>query len=93
MRASPASASPTVISCRTEVAALFIREGLKVRAAELDRLRDALRKVDEAEERLREKAEEIFTTESPSHRYSAGPLTGSDWSGCQELLRFGNGRQ
>ncbi len=45
---------------RDEAAALFIREGLKVRADELDKLRDALREVQEAQDRLKERAREIF---------------------------------
>lgn len=48
------------VKSRSEAAALFIREGLKVRSDELEKLRDALREVHEAEERLRNKAQEIF---------------------------------
>jgi Arc/MetJ-type ribon-helix-helix transcriptional regulator len=48
------------VKSRSEAAALFIREGLKVRADELERLRDALREVKEAQERLRQQAREIF---------------------------------
>jgi Arc/MetJ-type ribon-helix-helix transcriptional regulator len=48
------------VKSRSEAAALFIREGLKVRADELDRLRDALREVDEARERLQRRAKEVF---------------------------------
>ena len=48
------------VKSRSEAAALFIREGLKVRADELDRLRDALREVREAQERLKQQAKEIF---------------------------------
>lgn len=48
------------VKSRSEAAALFIREGLKVRADELDKLRDALKEVHEAEERLKNKAREIF---------------------------------
>ncbi len=48
------------VKSRSEAAALFIREGLKVRADELDRLRDALREVQEAQERLHARAREIF---------------------------------
>ncbi len=48
------------VKSRSEAAALFIREGLKVRSDELERLRDALREVKEAQERLRQQAREIF---------------------------------
>ena len=48
------------VKSRSEAAALFIREGLKLRADELDRLRDALNDVNEARERLRQKAQEVF---------------------------------
>ncbi len=52
--------STGAVKSRSEAAALFIREGLKVRADELDRLRDALREVQEAKERLKQQAKEIF---------------------------------
>jgi len=48
------------VKSRSEAAALFIREGLKVRADELNRLRDALRDVEQARERLRNRAREVF---------------------------------
>jgi hypothetical protein len=48
------------VKSRSEAAALFIREGLKVRADELERLRDALLDVEEAKQRLRRQAEEVF---------------------------------
>ncbi len=48
------------VKSRSEAAALFIREGLKVRADELAQLRDALREVQEAQDRLKERAKEIF---------------------------------
>ena len=48
------------VKSRSEAAALFIREGLAVRADELARLRDALHEVEEARERLRNKASEVF---------------------------------
>ncbi len=48
------------VKSRSEAAALFIREGLKVRADELEKLRDALREVQEAQERLKQQAAEIF---------------------------------
>ena len=48
------------VKSRSEAAALFIREGLKVRSDELERLRGALREVQEAQERLEQQAREIF---------------------------------
>ena len=52
------------VKSRSEAAALFIREGLKMRADELERLRDALRDVESAKERLRQKAQELFGDET-----------------------------
>ena len=48
------------VKSRSEAAALFIREGLKVRGSELDQLRDALKDVESAKERLRDRAKEVF---------------------------------
>ena len=48
------------VRSRSEAAALFINEGLKVRASELDKLNDALREVKNAKERLRREAREAF---------------------------------
>lgn len=48
------------VKSRSEAAALFIREGLKVRSHELDQLRDALADVDRAKERLKNRAKEVF---------------------------------
>ena len=48
------------VKSRSEAAALFIREGLKVRAGELARMRDALDEVDAAKARLRTQAKEVF---------------------------------
>ncbi len=45
---------------RSEAAALFIREGLKVRARELDELEEALKGVEAAKDRLKAKAREVF---------------------------------
>jgi hypothetical protein len=50
----------SAVKSRSEAAALFIREGLKVRASELDRLNDALRGVRDAKDRLRREAREAF---------------------------------
>jgi hypothetical protein len=48
------------VRSRSEAAALFIREGLRVRASELDRLREALAGVEAAKERLRREAGDVF---------------------------------
>jgi hypothetical protein len=48
------------VKSRSEAAAVFIREGLKVRASELEKLEDALAEVDRARERLHEKVKEVF---------------------------------
>ena len=51
------------VKSRSEAAALFIREGLAVRGRELEELEDALQGVDEAKERLRDKARKVLGTE------------------------------
>ncbi len=48
------------VKSRSEAAALFIQEGLKVRATELERLGDAIQAVEQAKERLRRKARDVF---------------------------------
>ena len=48
------------VKSRSEAAALFIREGLRVRADELERLKGALNEVEAAKERLREQARHVF---------------------------------
>jgi hypothetical protein len=57
------------VKSRSEAAALFIREGMKVRASELEKLRSALDDVEAARQRLHEKAREVFgegTEEKPA---------------------------
>ena len=54
------------VKSRSEAAALFIREGLKVRSSELESLRDALKEVEQARSRLRRKAREVFGTPGES---------------------------
>ena len=51
------------VKSRSEAAALFIREGLRVRADELERLKGALDDVEAARERLREQARHVFDGE------------------------------
>ena len=48
------------VKSRSAAAALFIREGLKVRNPELEELKDALTDVDRARQRLRKKAEDVL---------------------------------
>lgn len=48
------------VKSRSEAAALFIREGLKIRADELKELEDALQDVEQARDRLRKKARSVF---------------------------------
>jgi Arc/MetJ-type ribon-helix-helix transcriptional regulator len=48
------------VKSRSEGAALFIREGLKVRDEELARLKDALADVKAAKEKLREQAKDVL---------------------------------
>ena len=54
------------VKSRSEAAAVFIREGLKVRAPELGKLEDALADVDRARERLQEKVKEVFGEKAPA---------------------------
>ncbi|TPV94439.1 MAG: hypothetical protein B7733_15310 [Myxococcales bacterium FL481] len=49
-----------VVESRREAAALFLREGLRTRAEELEKLRDALREVERARERLRDRAKDVL---------------------------------
>lgn len=48
------------VKSRSEAAALFIKEGLKLRAEELAELEDALRDVEAAKERLRKRARTVL---------------------------------
>ena len=52
------------VKSRSEAAALFIREGLRVRADELERLKGALDDVEAARERLRQQARHVFGDEA-----------------------------
>ena len=51
------------VKSKSEAAALFIKEGLKVRSRELDDLTDAIDDVTKAKERLRSRAKTIFGEE------------------------------
>ena len=62
-RALDAWVESGAVRSRSEAAAVFIREGLKVRASELAQLQDALRGVEEARRKLRDKAREVFGNE------------------------------
>ncbi len=48
------------VKSRSEAAAVFIREGLKVREQELQELEEALADVESAKERLRKKAKQVL---------------------------------
>ena len=48
------------VKSRSEAAALFIREGIKVRSGELEQLREALEDVSEAKKRLEVRAKEVI---------------------------------
>lgn len=48
------------VKSRSEAAALFIREGLKVRATELEQLAESLQDVEEARDRLKKRVRELF---------------------------------
>ncbi len=52
------------VKSRSEAAALFIREGLKVRKSELEKLRSALDDVKQARAKLRDRAREVFGEDS-----------------------------
>jgi len=48
------------VRSRSEAAALFMREGIKVRSGELEQLREALDDVGQAKQRLEEKARQVI---------------------------------
>ena len=51
------------VKSRSEAAALFIKEGLRVRAAELSDLDDSIRDVEKAKDRLRKRVREVLGEE------------------------------
>ena len=48
------------VKSRSEAAALFMREGIKVRSGELEQLREALDEVGRAKQRLEERARQVI---------------------------------
>jgi len=54
------------VRSRSEAAALFMREGIKVRSGELEQLREALDDVSQAKRRLEEQARQVIG-EIPDH--------------------------
>ena len=48
------------VKSRSEAAALFISEGIKVRSGELDQLREAIDEVNDAKHRLEERARQVI---------------------------------
>ena len=74
------------VKSRSEAAAVFIREGLKVRDSELDGLRDALNKVQEAKTRLHREAREVFGMEPDQTPDNPDPSESSEdcWHEDQE---------
>jgi hypothetical protein len=52
------------VKSRSEAAALFIREGIKVRSGELEQLREAIDDVNDARQRLEERARQVIGNDS-----------------------------
>jgi hypothetical protein len=48
------------VKSRSEAAALFISEGIKVRSGELEQLREAIEEVNDAKHRLEERARQVI---------------------------------
>ena len=51
---------PGAVKSRSEAAALFMREGIKIRSGELEQLREALDDVGRAKQRLEERARQVI---------------------------------
>lgn len=66
------------VKSRSEAAALFIREGLRLRKSELDKLKDALNEVQQAQERLKERAAEVFQGRQESTAQGDGSPQGTE---------------
>jgi fructose-1,6-bisphosphatase/sedoheptulose 1,7-bisphosphatase-like protein len=54
------------VKSRSEAAALFMREGIKVRSGELEQLREALDDLGRAKQRLEEKARQVIGDQTES---------------------------
>jgi Arc/MetJ-type ribon-helix-helix transcriptional regulator len=54
------------VKSRSEAAALFINEGIKVRSGELEQLREAIEDVNDAKQRLEERARQVIGDDSHS---------------------------
>ena len=52
------------VRSRSEAAALFISEGIKVRSGELEQLREAIEDVNDAKQRLEERARQVIGEDS-----------------------------
>ena len=52
------------VKSRSEAAALFISEGIKVRSGELEQLREAIEDVNDAKQRLEERARQVIGSDS-----------------------------
>ena len=52
------------VKSRSEAAALFISEGIKVRSGELEQLREAIEDVNDAKQRLEERARQVIGNDS-----------------------------
>ena len=52
------------VKSRSEAAALFISEGIKVRSGELEQLREAIEDVNDAKQRLEERARQVIGEDS-----------------------------
>ena len=63
------------VSSRSEAAALFIREGLKVRESELQQLDDELKNVADAKQRLRKRAATVFGEDEPEGEEASSDVT------------------
>jgi hypothetical protein len=64
------------LKSRSEAAALFMSEGLKIRSGELSQLKEGLEEVEEAKRRLHERAREVLgnaTAEGPDNQSAEEP--------------------
>jgi hypothetical protein len=68
------------VKSRSEAAALFIREGLKVRDQELRHLKGALADVEQAKSKLRDKARQVLGAEDDVSEAGPGSTAASEES-------------